>query len=163
MVGFDQAGRRMTYALTFRPYPGLTVWCRKPGYAALEDLTDAVIHLGEDFAGDRIAGDDRVRWWGALFRALRRSVVDWNLTDHGRSVPVADLLDQDPDFLLALARTWYAVVVLRDEAAATAPEVDDTADPEEDDVEDLEHQLADLPVRIVELPDDVPAADAAVA
>ena len=152
-MAFDQTSRRKTYALTFRPYPGLTVWCRKPGFAALEDLTAAVLALGDEFDGERMSGEERVRWWGVLFRALERSVSDWNLTDGGRTVPVAGLLDQDHEFLLALARTWYAIVVLHRETAPAAPEAEE---PEQDDAAKREARLADIPVRVVD--DDEPVS-----
>lgn len=86
-MSFDQDSRRRTYELPFRPYPGLTVWVRKPSFAALESLTDAVAHLGEDLSGDRLATPEKLRWWGVLFRSFAASLVGWNLIDRGAAVP----------------------------------------------------------------------------
>jgi hypothetical protein len=159
-VGFDQQTRRKVYALPFRPYPGLTVWCRKPGFTALEDLTDAVLALGDDLAGERLPSPERVRWWGVLHRAFAASLVGWDLLDGGHAVPATEdgVLAQDPGFLLAVSRAWYYAVVLRDEQtdeiARADPEPPDI--PDVDEIDELESRLADIPVTVHE-PEPVPA------
>jgi len=155
-MSFDQDRRRRIYELPFRPYPGLTVWVRKPSFAALESLTDAVAHLGEDLSGDRLATPEKLRWWGVLFRSFAASLVGWNLIDRGAAVPatVDGVLAQDHEFLMAVSHAWYYAVVLRTE---TPPQPDAPApEPPDDDVDDLEAQLADIPVTVAE-PDLVPA------
>lgn len=159
-MAFDQTRRRKTYELTMRPYPGLTVWCRKPGFTALEELSGALLALGDDFDGPRLVSSDRVRWWGVLFRAFARSLLAWNLVDDGRPVPAteAGVLAQDPEFLLALARTWYWTVVMhteQPEPPAESTREDDTDDrtDETDEAAELEAHLADIPITINDTPE----------
>lgn len=112
-MAFDQDSRRRVYALNFKPYPGLVVRCRKPSFGALTRLTAAVLLLGDDLSGEGLESQVRLTAWRKLFRAFADSLVGWNLTDHGRPVPPtrAGVLDQDLEFLLALTRTWYVLVV----------------------------------------------------
>jgi hypothetical protein len=160
-MSFDQAKRRRTYVLRgFPDFPGLTVHCRKPGFRALRELGEAVLVLGEDLSGDGLSGDAKLAAWEPLFTALQRSVLRWDLIDEGRAVPVADLPDQDWEFLLTLTREWYRRVVLR---------IDDSEpphggnDPEPDVTKQAlgepgidEEWLSQLPVTAVE-PDEVVA------
>lgn len=113
-MSYDQDQRRKTYGLEMLPFPGLTIDMRKPGFLALEALTRAVLVLGGDFAGERLSPTERIDAWGDLFTAFADSLVAWDLTDRGRAVPPTrdGVLSQDPQFLLELARTWYAIVVL---------------------------------------------------
>jgi hypothetical protein len=150
-MSFDQDRRRRTYELPFRPYPGLTVWVRKPSFAALESLTDAVAHLGEDLSGDRLATPEKLRWWGVLFRAFAASLVGWDLIDRGVAVPatVDGVLAQDHPFLMALSHAWYYAVVLRSEDEPAQPDTPPAPEPP-DDVDEIEAQLADIPVTVTE-------------
>lgn len=158
-MGFDQDVRRRVFELKFKPYPGLIVWCRKPGYAALAKLSDAVLSLGNDLTGTRLAGPDKLAWWGVLFKAFAKSLVAWNLTDGGRAVPATKraVLDQDAAFLLAVVRTWYMVVVPHQEQPDTE-ETLDSATPDDDETAEREARLAGLPVTVSE---DVMPAEAA--
>lgn len=158
-MGYDQENRRKLYELTFRPFPGLLVRCRKPGFAAFELLSDAVLALGDDFAGRGLAGEEQIYWWGKLFRAFARSLVAWNLSDRGRAVPATKrgVLDQDHDFLLQVVRSWYYTVVLHQEVAEPAASSAPVAAPEpEPEVDEAERLLATIPVGDVE-PEPVPA------
>lgn len=113
-MSFDQDKRRRTYGLRFDDdYPGLVVQCRKPGYRALRELTSAVLVLGDDLTGQGLSGATVLEAWDDLFSALERSVVQWNLTDSGQAVPLSQLLDQDWEFLLTVAKAWYREVVQR--------------------------------------------------
>lgn len=130
-MGYDQNERRRTFELNIRPYPGLTVRVRKPGFAALERLTSAVLVLGDDLEGAGLPAPDRLKAWGQLHRAFAASLVGWSLLDGVRPVPAttAGVLAQDPGFLLELARTWYHAVVLRPADVDAPAEADpDTAD-----------------------------------
>jgi hypothetical protein len=165
-VGFDQASRRKLYNLTFRPFPGLLVRCRKPGMRALELLTEVVTPLGDDFEGTGMSSPERVRHWGALFEAFARSLVGWDLTTDGTPVPatIDGVFDQDSDFLLQVSRAWYYAVVLHQEIAEPATAVADQtdgpqADPPDDDAAEREQLLAYIPVTDVELPTDVADAE----
>lgn len=112
-MSFDQDKRRDVYVLRFDDtYPGLQVQCRKPGHRQLRQLTRAVLVLGDDLSGRGLPGETVLEAWDALFKALQASIMQWNLTDRGRAVPVSRLLDQDDEFLLDVARAWYARVVL---------------------------------------------------
>lgn len=159
-MGFDQQDRRKTYELSFKPYPGLTVWCRKPGFQALEELATALAALGDDLAGEELATDgERIRWWGVLFRAFARSLLRWNLLDGRVAVPVTDALEQDHEFLLALARTWYMVVVLNQEVGEpTAAPRHPGADEELRAAVLRERQLAEIAVIDHDPEDDTVAA-----
>lgn len=118
-MSYDQDQRRKIYALDFTPYPGLTVTMRKPGFAALDTLTRAVLVLGTDFEGRGLSATDQMAGWRDLFDALADGLVGWNLTDGGRAVPATreGVLAQDLPFLLALARTWHTMVVMAPEGA----------------------------------------------
>lgn len=160
-MGYDQSARRKIYELRFRPYPGLVVRCRKPGFDALDKLTHAVLRLGDDLTGDGLAGERRLKLWRRLFEAFSTSLVSWNLTVDGRSVPAKrrGVLAQDHGFLLAVVRTWYEVVVQADETPApVAPK--QPAEPQHgDDEDDLsEAWLATVPGVVDGSPDDAAAA-----
>lgn len=155
-MGYDQDARRQVYELKFRPYPGLVVRCRKPGFEALELLTDAVLTLGDDLAGDGLAAVERIGAWSKLYQAFAGSLVSWNLTDRGHPVPATEqgVFAQDQAFLLELARSWYVIVVLRDETPAPRPASSDDEPTTSnipgraDKEQELEHILADIPVRV---------------
>lgn len=119
-MSYDQDQRRKAYVLDFTPYPGLTVTTRKPPFLALEALTRAVLILGADFQGTNLPINERMAGWRDLFSAFAMSLVSWDLTDRGHSVPAteAGVLSQDLPFLLAVSRTWYTLV-------ASAPEFDE--------------------------------------
>lgn len=144
-MGYDQNERRRTYELNIRPYPGLTVRVRKPGFAALERLTSAVLVLGDDLEGAGLPAPDRLKAWGQLYRAFAASLVGWTLFDGVRPVPAtaAGVLAQDPGFLLELARTWYHAVVLR------PADVDNTAGPSTWDSNSAQQSQDHRPERVV--------------
>lgn len=121
-MSFDQDQRRRVYPLRFTQYGGLVVRVRKPGWAAFERLTNAVLVLGDDLSGAGLAAVERMPAWRELFKAFADSLVAWDLTDRGRPVPATrkGVLAQDFHFLIALARTWYIVVVQNDDAAELA-------------------------------------------
>lgn len=137
------------YELNFKPYPGLIVRCRKPSFGALDLLTEAVLDLGDDLSGELLPGRKRIKAWRTLFHAFADSLVSWTLFDRDRAVPATrdGVLAQDLEFLLAIVRTWYTVVVpdqpepQRPPAPATAPAVDELELPT-----DFEDELAVLPV-----------------
>lgn len=133
-MSFDQDKRRRTYGLRFDDdYPGLVVQCRKPGYRALRELTSAVLVLGDDLTGQGLSGATVLEAWDDLFSALERSVVQWNLTDSGQAVPLSQLLDQDWEFLLTVAKAWYREVVQRppEKRPQPRPQAGDNLDDEE--------------------------------
>lgn len=150
-MAFDQDNRRRVYELDFRPYPGLIVRCRKPSFRALDALTEALLLLGDDLSGEQLPGSTRITAWRKLFRAFADSLISWTLFDRDRAVPATrkGVLSQDLEFLLDMARTWYAVVVqLQEQPTPPAPREDPptAADPEVDEADDLEARLAALPV-----------------
>lgn len=112
-MGFDQDRRRKIYELAFRQFGGLRCQMRKPGFGAFARLHAAVLVLGDDLEGDGLAGADRMAGWSDLIDAFADSLVSWDLTDRGRPVPATrkGVRSQDLPFLLALARTWYVMVV----------------------------------------------------
>lgn len=147
-MAFDQGTRRRVFELDFKPYPGLVVRCRKPGFTALLQLSDAVLELGDDLSGDGLTGVAKLAAWDKLFRAFAKSLVSWTLLDRGHAVPATrkGVLDQDIEFLLALVRTWYVVVVPHQPVREAPPAP--VAAPSEPEID--EARLADLPV--TELP-----------
>lgn len=165
-MSFDQDRRRKVYQLAFRPYRGLRISVRKPGFGALVALTRAVLVLGDDFDGDGLSGTDKLDAWEDLFGAFADSLISWDLTDRGRAVPATreGVFAQDHEFLLALARTWHAVVVLAeptpDEPERPGPEseFEDHADrgwePLEPELD--EEYLAQLGAKAAVLPEPVP-------
>lgn len=120
-MAYDQDRRRRVYPLRFRDFGGLLVQTRKPGFVAFEKITAAVLVLGDDLEGPGLSVTARMPAWRSLFEAFADSLVSWDLTDRGHPVPatLAGVLSQDFKFLLALARTWYIVVVQHDENAET--------------------------------------------
>lgn len=119
-MSFDQGQRRRVYPLRFRDFGGLVVQTRKPGWSAFRQLTSAVLVLGDDLDGWGLPASGKLDAWDDLFTAFADSVVSWDLTDRGRAVPATKrhVLAQDFEFLMALARTWYTVVVQHTEKAA---------------------------------------------
>lgn len=162
-MSYDQDQRRRTYGLAMLPFPGLTIDMRKPGFTALDALTRAVLVLGGDFDGRDVTPDVRMDAWRDLFTAFADSLVAWDLTDRGRAVPVTreGVLAQDPQFLLELVRTWYAVVVLAPpEHTAIEQPADEELPPAQDDedAEVLDDYLANIPTTT--LPEPAPAGPA---
>lgn len=164
-MSFDQDRRRTVYPLRFREYGGLLVRLRKPGWSAMLKLTDAVLVLGDDLEGPGLPASGKVAAWTQLFEAFADSLVGWDLLDRGRAVPatVDGVLGQDFHFLLALARTWYVVVVQAEDRAAEPEheepdtQFEDHADrdwdlPESAEPELDEEYLAQLGARAVTLP-----------
>ncbi len=161
-MGLDQDRRRRVYPLRFRTFGGLLVHMRKPGWVAFKRLTRAVLVLGDSLEGPGLSSAERIPAWDNLFSALADSVVSWDLTDRGRPVPAtrAGILAQDFELLIALARTWYVVVVQHDETERPADDIrkedrpqadpqgvdyhDDGSEPEID-----EEWLAQLPTQAV--------------
>lgn len=152
-MSFDQDQRRKTYRLNFRPYRGLVVSVRKPGFGALAALTRAVLVLGDDFDGPDLSATDRMAAWSDLFGAFADSLLSWNLTDRGRAVPATrdGVLAQDLEFLLAVSRTWYAAVVLAPPGHGEEPDAVDEPPAEQ---EFDEEYLAQLGAKAVVLPAD---------
>jgi hypothetical protein len=147
-MGFDQNQRRRVFDLRFREFPGLTVSMRKPGFAALEQLSDAVLVLGDDLdgSGKPISGTTLINAWYDLFSAFADSLVGWDLIDDGRAVPATrdGVFAQDLEFLSTLTRVWYRVVVPapnqdppeveESNAASTDPPMPDEPELTEDDM-----------------------------
>lgn len=139
-MAFDQDKRRQTYVLPFGERTGLAgleVATRKPGFKALRKLASAVLVLGDDFEGPGVTALDKLEAEADLFTALRMSTVSWNLVDRQRPIPLADMLTQDRELLLTIARAWYRIVVQRDELAADEETEDELDDPQavDDDVD----------------------------
>lgn len=153
-MSFDQDQRRKTYRLNFRPFRGLLVSVRKPGFAALAALTRAVLVLGDDFDGPDLSATDRMNAWSELFGAFADSLLIWNLTDRGRAVPATrdGVLAQDLEFLLAVARSWYAAVVIAAEDDEQAESVNDSRAPDPAEQKLDEEYLAQLGAKAVTLP-----------
>lgn len=155
-MSFDQDRRRRVYPLRFREFGGLTVRLRKPGWSATTKLTSAVLVLGDDLDGPGIPASGKVAAWTQLFEAFADSLVSWDLVDRGHAVPATreGVLAQDFTFLLALARTWYLVVVPAEDVddepddAVPDPEVSEPAEPELD-----EEYLAQLGAKATVLPE----------
>lgn len=111
-MSFDQSQRRPTFVLNFdEQFPGLEVHFRRPGYRPLKTLAGAVLVLGDDLEGRGLSGDAKLDAFEPLFTAMASCVRRWNLVDEGRAVPLTELLDQDWEFLLVLAKAWYREVV----------------------------------------------------
>lgn len=139
-MSFDQSKRRSTFVLYFdEDFPGLEVHCRQPGYRPLRTLAQAVLALGDDLDGRGMSGDAKLEALEPLFSAFAQCVRRWNLVDEGRAVPLTELLDQDWQFLLVLARAWYRQVVpgQRPRAVDYAQAGDSSVD-EQDGVTDVE-------------------------
>lgn len=170
-MAFDQDRRRRTYVLPFGDRTGLRgleVAVRKPGFKALRKLASAVLVLGDDLEGPGVVGLDKLNAEADLFAALRTSVVSWNLVDRGRPVPIGDMLTQDRELLLTLARAWYRIVVSADESETEQPAADDDPQPVDEPVDSPElglpptigapgvdeEWLAQLPIQ--EMPDHLP-------
>lgn len=169
-MAFDQDGRRRTYVLPFGDRTGLRgleIAVRKPGFRALRKLAAAVLVLGDDLEGPGVVGLDKLNAEADLFSALRSSVVSWNLVDRGRPVAVADMLTQDRELLLTLARAWYRIVVSADENAETPAPTPSDPQPVDEPVDSSdalpptigaagvdEEWLAQLPVQ--EMPEHLP-------
>ena len=170
-MAFDQDKRRRTYVLPFGDRTGLRgleVAVRKPGFKALRRLASAVLVLGDDLEGPGVVGLDKLNAEADLFSALRSSVVSWNLVDRGRPVPVADMLTQDRELLLILARAWYRIVVQADESEPEQPAESNDPQPVDEPVDNPapelpptigapgvdEEWLAQLPVQ--KMPDHLP-------
>lgn len=156
-MSFDQDRRRTVYPLRFREYGGLLVRLRKPGWSAMMKLTDAVLVLGDDLEGPGLPASGKVTAWTQLFEAFADSLIGWDLLDRGRAVPatVDGVLAQDFHFLLALARTWYVVVVQAEDRAVEPERQDEIEDldlPEPAEPELDEEYLAQLGARAVTLP-----------
>lgn len=126
-MGLDQDRRRRAYPLRFREFGGLVIQVRKPGWSAFEKLTRAVLVLGDDLDGPNRSTIERMPAWRLLFEAFAESLISWDLTDRGRPVPATKtgVLAQDFALLIALARTWYVVVVQHDETAEAERAADD--------------------------------------
>lgn len=164
-MSFDQDRRRTVYPLRFREYGGLLVRLRKPGWSAMLKLTDAVLVLGDDLEGPGLPASGKVAAWTQLFEAFADSLIGWDLLDRGRAVPatVDGVLAQDFHFLLALARTWYIVVVQAEDRAVEPESIHESDDrftnhepeeqftsPEEPELD--EEYLAQLGAKAVTLP-----------
>lgn len=119
----DQTTRRRAYKLRFEEFGDLRVRVRKPSFRGLELLSRAVRQLGDNLRGEHLDAMVRLKAWGHLFDAFADALIDWDLTDRGVAVPPtrAGVRDQDPDFLLRLAHTWYYRVVLRKERSTEQP------------------------------------------
>jgi hypothetical protein len=159
-VSFDQDRRRTVYPLRFREYGGLLVRLRKPGWSAMLKLTDAVLVLGDDLEGPGLPASGKITAWTQLFEAFADSLIGWDLLDRGHAVPatVDGVLAQDFHFLLALARTWYVVVIAPDRDDADDVELDtsrfvsDANDSRPAEPELDEEYLAQLGAKAVTLP-----------
>jgi hypothetical protein len=153
-MSFDQDQRRKTYRLNLRPFRGLVVSVRKPGFDALEALTRAVLVLGDDFDGLDLSPTYRMSAWSELFSAFADSLLAWNLTDCGRAVPATrdGVRAQDLEFLLALCRTWHAAVVLAPMNQGDELEAGDQPDTPIAEPELDEEYLAQLGAKAVVLP-----------
>jgi hypothetical protein len=154
-MSFDQDRRRTVYPLRFREYGGLLVRLRKPGWSAMLKLTEAVLVLGDDLEGPGLPASGKVAAWTQLFEAFADSLVGWDLLDRGRAVPATldGVLGQDFHFLLALARTWYVVVVqAEDRTVEPEQEEEPVAPPEPAEPEFDEEYLAQLGAKAVTLP-----------
>lgn len=173
-MAFDQDKRRRTYVLPFGERTGLAgleVATRKPGFKSLRKLASAVLVLGDDFEGPGVTALDKLEAEADLFTALRMSTVSWNLVDRQRPIPLADMLTQDRELLLTIARAWYRIVVQRDESSAGEEVVDDDPQPVDGDVDNSvpviipgldpdvdEEWLAQLPTQ--GMPDHLPSGPA---
>lgn len=157
-MSFDQDRRRKVYPLRFREYGGLLVQLRKPGWSAMLKLTDAVLMLGDDLEGPGLPASGKVAAWTQLFEAFADSLVSWDLLDRGHAVPATQdgVLSQDFHFLLALARTWYMVVVQASEQDDTPEETGQQDAPEPAEPEFDEEYLAQLGAKATVLPEPVP-------
>jgi len=173
-MAFDQDKRRRTYVLPFGERTGLAgleVATRKPGFKALRKLASAVLVLGDDFEGPGITALDKLEAEADLFTALRMSTVSWNLVDRQRPIPLADMLTQDRELLLTIARAWYRIVVRHDESSSAEETEGEDPQPVDDDVDNPvpviipgldpdvdEEWLAQLPAQ--DMPDHLPPGPA---
>ena len=144
-MSYDRAAALPVYALDFTArYPGLIVRARKPSWDATVRLARYVTALGSNPNGAIL-----VDALDELVVAFADSVVSWTLV--GVPVGRAGVLGLDPPFVLELARTWHAQVVMRP-AVEPEPEVE----PVEEGRSDVDDLLADAPMLALV---DEPAAD----
>lgn len=113
----DQSTRRTAYKLRFEEFDGLVVRVRKPSFRGLRKLARVVAILGDDLRGKHLEVESRLDAWELLFGAFTDALIDWNLTDRGKPVPVTrkGVRGQDVDLLLTVTAAWYRQVVLRHE------------------------------------------------